>query len=335
MVIRLFLTAICLIFLSGCAATPFQRLEKKDLVLKDLCARYGFSCTMDSVTQLIKLKRKGFEARGLIGSSTVVVDGKDVYLSRPINISKGIVYVPFDFEQQVMILLSKKAGPSAKAFQKIIIDAGHGGKDPGAITLTGTQEKDIVLDIANRLSDALKKRGAIVLQTRDTDEFLSLEQRVEVARSENADLFMSIHANIASNSGVEGLETYYLGFLGQEDKKEICCVEKHKKMFQKYKMEQSDDNVKKVLLDMLYAYKQQSSGDIARHLSRYTAERITTRDRGGKTANFYVLKNTLIPAILVEVGFLSNQKEEQKLKNSSYRQQIAESLADGLMQYKQ
>ena len=181
----------------------------------------------------------------------------------------------------------------------------------------------------------MKKRGVVVFQTRDKDEFLSLEQRVEVARSENADLFISIHANIASSPRAEGFEAYYLGFLGQGDKEEICCLEKHKKMFRKYNMKQDNENIQKVLLDMLHTHKQQSSDDIARYLAQYTAKRIETRDRGGKTANFYVLKNTLIPAVLVEVGFLSSKKEEQKLKDSSYRQQIAESLADGLAHYAQ
>jgi len=232
-----------------------------------------------------------------------------------------------------MVPLSEKAGSISKTFRKIIVDAGHGGKDPGAISRRGTQEKDIVLDIANRLSSALKKRGVFVVQTRDADNFLSLDERVDVARSENADLFISVHANIANSFGVEGLETYYLGFLNWRDKKEICCIEKHKKMFRKYNMKYDNINAKKIVLDMLHTYKQQSSSDIARYLAGYTAKKINTRNRGNKTANFYILKNTLIPAVLVEVGFLSNKREEQKLKSSAYRQKIANSLADGLVLY--
>ena len=324
---------VFLVFLSGCATAPSQRLKRQDLVLKELCMRYGFDCTMDSVTQVIKLSRKDFEARGLIGSNIVVVEQRDVQLSKPLKIFRGTVYVPFDFEAQIMVPLSEKAGPISKTFRKIIVDAGHGGKDPGGIGRAGTQEKDIVLDIANRLASILRKKGIVAVQTRSMDEFLSLDERVEVERSENADLFISIHANIANSSRVGGLEVFYLGFLNWRDKKAICCIEKHEKMFQKYDMEYDNINVQKIVLDMLHTYKQQASSDIARYLAKYTAGKINTRDRGSKTANFYVLKNTLIPAVLIEVGFLSNKKEEQKLKSSVYRQKIAESLADGLVHY--
>ncbi len=329
-----YLFIIFSLFLSGCATTPYRGVQRNDIILKDLCISYGFDCTMDSVTQVIKLKRKHFEIRGLIGSNIVIVKDKDIRLSKPIRISSAIVYVPFDFETKVIRPLSKKSGFSSKSFRKIVVDAGHGGKDSGAIGSTGSYEKDIVFDIANRLSDALRKRGVEVFQTRKSDKFLSLDERVDVVRGENVDLFISIHANSSESASPYGLEVYSSRCLSQIDIDEICCTKKHKKMFLKYQMDQSNVFAQKTLLDMLYGYKQESSFDIASHLSKNTSQNIETRNRGAKSANFYVLKHTIVPAVLVEVGFLSNRKEEQKLKNSSYRQKIAESLANALIQYR-
>jgi N-acetylmuramoyl-L-alanine amidase len=171
----------------------------------------------------------------------------------------------------------------------IVIDPGHGGKDPGAIGLRSIQEKKIVLDISQKVTQILEKRGYRVIMTRQNDRFVSLQGRVNIAEKYKAKAFISIHANSISRSktSVNGVETYYY-----------------------------------------------SSGyRLAQSIHRSIIRRLDVRDRGVRKARFYVLRKTSMPAVLVEVGFVTGSSDSAKLSNASYRQRMAEAIAEGIISH--
>jgi N-acetylmuramoyl-L-alanine amidase len=324
----------CLLILHGCATAPstIPQAQEPEVVLKDLCVRYGINCVVDNVSQVITLQKQDIEAKAIVGSDIVIVDNNKVSLSTPVRMSKGVVYIPADFKSKVISPLLKKIF-SMKGAPIVMIDAGHGGHDPGGIGFAGTKEKDIVLDIAKRLKVALEERGIEVKMSRTDDTFLSLEQRANLVNQNNIDLFVSIHANISKSRKVKGLEVYCLRSLDFKEKKEALDPDKYQGMFRKYKMKQGDSLLKKTLIDMLSDYKNYESERLARYLAKDISSMTEISNRGDKQAGFYVLKYTLSPSVLIEVGFLSNRAEEKNLKWSEHRQKIAESIAESLARY--
>ncbi len=323
-----------LLFLHGCASVPppTPSSQEPDVILKDLCVRYGISCVVDTVSQVITLEKQDLCAKAIVGSDIVMVDNDKINLSSPVRMSQGVVYIPADFKTKVISPLLKKVSSIKGAFC-IMLDAGHGGDNWGGVGALGTKEKDVVLDITKRLKSLLEEKGIDVKLTRADDRFLSLEQRADLANQEHVDLFVSIHANIAQNRQAKGFEVFCLRPLDFKERKEVLDPEKYHKMFQGYKMKQNDMLLKKTVIDMLSDYKNYESNRLARSLAQEVSVNINLRNRGDKEAGFYVLKYTLAPAVLIEVGFLSNRNEEKNLRTPSYRQKIAEGLARSLTRY--
>ena len=214
---------------------------------------------------------------------------------------------------------------------RIVIDAGHGGKDPG--THSGSlREKDIALDIAKRLRDDLTERGFEVIMTRDTDVFIPLEQRAFIANSREADLFVSIHVNAARNRRARGLETFYLNLATSPDAIEVAARENA--ATGKVRMADVDNLLKQILN---HTWKEESR-EFATTIQARMVESILGRakhpqNRGVKTAGFHVLLGAKMPAVLVEVGFVSNREEARQLRSASHRKKIAAAIADGIIGY--
>ena len=223
--------------------------------------------------------------------------------------------------------------PSLVRVHEIILDAGHGGKDPGAIGPMGLLEKDVVLDIAQRLAEIFKDRGVKVILTRESDVFISLQSRTEMASQSQADLFVSIHANSSPIRSVAGVEVFSLKDLGYVEKNEVQRKTNYELMFETLAMKQGSKDLENILEDLLYSHKQAQSLSLAKTLSETVSQEANTENRGFKTSHFYVLRNTLIPAVLVEIGFLTHPREEKLLQTSAYRQKIAEGLARGILLY--
>lgn len=347
----IFLYAIfsVMLFLGGCATTPRYvetSLPQGEVTLQQLCDLYNIEWHWDSFSQVITLNNNGVETTAMVGSDVVLVGDKEVHLSAPLERKQSMIVIPADFHQKVI-------GPSKKTltnddkfvdldetfdhtmhrFKKIIIDPGHGDKDPGAIGKMGTQEKDVVLDVAKRLAYILEDYGIDIVMTRKTDRFISLAQRTEIASRSDADLFISIHANSSSARSANGFEVYYLRNLDQSGKDEEQRRLNERNKFQDLNMNQNSGALKSIVSDMLYAHKQALSPDLAQFIAHKTAKDIRSSNRGEKQAGFYVLRNTLIPAILVEIGFLSHPKEEKNLRSSHHRQKLAESIAKNILSY--
>jgi N-acetylmuramoyl-L-alanine amidase len=330
---HLFIIAIIL-FVSGCATAPSSlKTSGADYNLKDLCSQYNISCQFDSISQAVTLKKQDIEARVLAGNNYAVIDGKHVMLSRPVRISRGAVLVPYDFYIKIIQPIVSSISPATYRFQKIMIDPGHGGKDPGGIGITGVKEKDIVLDVSKRLRRALEERGVLAVLTRESDRFLELGERTSLAQTQGVDLFISIHANIEKSHRVAGVEVFYLKPLDDFSVKQVYGSDQYRPLFRNFSMKQNDPLLERTLIDLLYVNKHHESYRLAQHLACRLSQDTQTSSRGHKAAEFYVLKHTLIPSVLVEVGFLSHYKEESRLNQASERQRIADSLACALLSY--
>ncbi len=324
---------------SGCAGVSTRRQAAVEgrMHLKDLCERQGIRWQWDHVLQTAALQVDGTQARLLVGSDILLLGKEPVKLSAPVTIVQSSVMVPLDLKSQLTGKSLKEPAQTPAYFfrqlREIVVDAGHGGKDPGATGRTGLKEKGVVLDIAQKLRAILQGKGVKVTMTRDGDEFISLNERTEIASRSKADLFISIHANSSPASGVSGLEVFSLRDLGTIEKNEAQRKINHEIMFKHLSMSKNPSKVDEIVSDMLYTSKQSVSEALAPRLVAATSRLAKTQNRGEKRARFFVLRNTLIPALLVEVGFLSNAKEEKLLKTSSYRQKIAEGLAKSILDY--
>jgi N-acetylmuramoyl-L-alanine amidase len=217
------------------------------------------------------------------------------------------------------------------ALRKIVIDAGHGGIDPGARTLNGLAEKDIAFDIARRLEVLLRDRGFAVAMTRLSDETVSLRERSLRANRTRADLFLSIHVNSLPQQDRRGVETYYLGFPSDRLGEWLAGAENASSGY-------SVADVRAVLEGVYANVRAKDSRAFAETVQRHIYEALRRaspdlEDRGVKTAPFVVLVGTRMPAILAEVSCISNDQEALLLEQAEHRQAIAEALAGGVVAY--
>src|SRR5215471_7472400 len=215
---------------------------------------------------------------------------------------------------------------------KIVIDAGHGGHDTGTIGPNGLMEKDLVLDVALKLGKLLENRmGAEVIYTRDDDTFIPLETRTAIANKEQADLFISIHANSSSDASARGIETYYLNFTSSADALEVAAREN---AVSEKSIHELQDLVKKIALKEKIEESREFAADVQRSLyAGLSAKSSGIRNRGVTKAPFVVLIGANMPSILAEISFVSNPTDAKKLDTSEYRQRIAESLYKGIAKY--
>ena len=215
---------------------------------------------------------------------------------------------------------------------RIVVDAGHGGHDTGTIGPSGLLEKDLTLDVALRLGKMLESRlGADVVYTRDDDTFIPLETRTAVANQQQADLFISIHANSSSDANARGVETYYLNFTSSADALEVAAREN---AVSEKSIHELQDLVKKIAMKEKIEESREFASDVQKLLhAGLAAKAPAIRDRGVKKAPFIVLIGANMPSVLAEISFLSNPTDERRLQTPDYRQKIAESLYRGIARY--
>jgi N-acetylmuramoyl-L-alanine amidase len=216
---------------------------------------------------------------------------------------------------------------------RIVIDAGHGGHDPGA-RANGLSEAELVLDVAQRLAKLLQKQpGVDVVLTRDRDVFIPLEERTAIANREGADLFLSIHANAARNSRARGVETYFLNFAPNADAEAIAARENAGST-------RTMHNLPEIVKAIALNNKINESRDFAAMVQRSMVRRLSPRNRqlrdlGVKQAPFVVLIGAGMPSVLAEISFVTHKQEAQLLKSGVYRQHIAEALLEAVLKYQQ
>ena len=218
-------------------------------------------------------------------------------------------------------------------FKTIVIDAGHGGKDPGAVGYRGTKEKDIALDVAKRLEKKLSKNMNVkIIMTRDEDVFLRLSERTKIANESNGNLFISIHTNAAEDRRASGFETFLIGPNKNEAAVRVAARENAVLELEGTtgKKLTNEDLIQATIAQSAFASK---SEQFASMVQKEIKKRVQSRDRGVKQAGFYVLMGASMPNVLVELGFISNPSEEKKLRSPQYRDQLATAIYRAVEQY--
>ena len=231
--------------------------------------------------------------------------------------------------------------PPTFAVKTVVIDAGHGGKDPGAIGANKTQEKNVALAVAlalgKKINDAYPE--VRVLYTRSTDVFIPLVDRANFANKNKADLFISIHCNAAENRSVKGSSTYVLGLHKSQDnldvaKRENAVIELEDNVDKNYDFNPNSTEGHIIMSMKQNAFLEQSIDVAARIEAELTGRKETSGSRGVKQAGFFVLYKTSMPSLLAEIGFISNPTEEMYLAGKEGQEEIAEGLFDAFTGYK-
>ena len=221
--------------------------------------------------------------------------------------------------------------PSA-GLRRIVVDAGHGGKDPGAIGPNKVMEKDVTLAIAKLLAKRLRSElGCEVIMTRDRDVYLKLQERTALANRVDADLFISIHANASENRSAYGVETYYLNFSKNAQAVEVAARENEMSL-------KEVGNLELILFDLMANAKINESSRLAAEIQNSLVQRLSrkyskVKNLGVRPGPFHVLLGATMPSVLVETAFISNRREEKRLTDPDYHRQAADAIIAGVRNY--
>ena len=216
----------------------------------------------------------------------------------------------------------------------VMLDPGHGGQDPGAISKSGKYEKDLTLKMAKETKVLLEKAGYKVVMTRDKDYYVTLRGRIEKAHKANADLFISIHADSAANSTAKGLSVYTISETAS-DKEAAALAEKANKDDILFGMDLSEyqPEVGNILIDFAKTYTMDQSAKYADEVVKEMAKEVTLRPKAHRYAGFAVLKSPNVPSVLLEMGYLSNKDEDKQLQKESYRNKLSKALVRAVNTY--
>ncbi len=352
-----FCSIIASIVLTGCATrAPYLKLEgiaQKDVgrfggfdyvPLAHVCDLYKLQWSWDpfSGTAIVKGMDKRISIRE--GSPVILVNGVQGSLVAPPLLHNGALYVPVP---SVLGLLTpvpavKTPGTEAPVAEKglftintIVLDPGHGGEDAGARSRRfGVREKDVTLAIAKRLRKILEERGVRVILTRESDRFLPLPKRAALANESGTDLFVSIHVNSSRTRRGSGVECYYLSDSVDDNARASEAAAHGPLDLEGSSFAKRSRALTTTLWDMVLTENRRESRELARALCDAAEANLSIKNRGVKSAKFYVLENTRIPAVLVEVGFLTNTLEARRMREAGYLERVSKALADGIFSYR-
>ncbi len=298
------------------ASTPTAAKASTDVGPKKVIVEADDDDSGNADSALPKVTKKPVKVSGAFrGSKDRVTSEKNMREAQPTS----------DGDRSLIRALGLKIG-------KIVIDPGHGGHDTGTIGPNGLLEKDLVLDVSRRLGKLLESRlGAEVVFTRRDDTFIPLESRTSIANQEQADLFVSVHANSSHDPDARGVETYYLNFTSSPEALEVAAREN---AASDKSIHELQDLVKKIALKEKIEESREFASDVQQSLhTGLSVKNAGIRDRGVKKAPFVVLIGANMPSILAEISFISNPGDERRLRGPEYRQRIAESLYRGISRY--
>jgi len=218
----------------------------------------------------------------------------------------------------------------------IVLDPGHGGKDPGAVgRIIGLQEKNIVLNITKKVKELLEKNLDVkVLLTRHDDRFVSLGDRTDFANNNQADIFVSIHCNAAYNTKASGSEVYYLSTAQTHEARAVEAMENEVIKFEDQESISRYTDLDFILYDMRQTEYLNESSELSEMCQKQLVNTLSTKNNGVRQANFYVLRGAFMPAVLVEVAYLSNKYEEKKLLSKDFQEKAAKAIYTSIKQFK-
>ncbi len=337
------------------------------LPLDELLPRCGIDHSFDMISQKGKLYRKNHYAVYGVGLPVVLIDGSLYKSSGAVRRQGGRVLIPLDAGREVVRSLNPELGIARRGdalivehrggdiipdrdrekrrpvskdrISFIVIDPGHGGKDPGAVGKGGLREKDITLKVARFLEKKIRTRltGVRVYMTRSDDRFIELSTRTVIAnrllkKNENG-IFLSIHVNSSLSSRISGYETFFLSQNPtNEEARNTAALENNVVILEdRPKGKSGHDDVDYIEAMMITTQIQKESSALAASIQQGMAEKNRAfSSRGVKKADFYVLRGVLMPAALVEIGYISNVKESGYLKKDSHREAVAEGISQGV-----
>jgi N-acetylmuramoyl-L-alanine amidase len=315
------------------------------LPLAKVCDFYDIEYKWDSLVRTATIEKIGKRIVLRSGSGTVLVDGEKKYLDQSTELNNGTLYVPVSFVRSYMGMLIGKApapeprpvpeGPKIFTIKTIVLDPGHGGKDGGA---TGrryrTREKEMALKLALKVKNILEDNGIRIIMTRSDDRFIPLEKRSDVANRSGADLFVSIHINASRSRSLGGFECYFLSNATDDNARALEALENSSLKLGESATAERSNQLDKTLWDMSLTENRMESSELAGHICDSVGRNVAMSNRGIRTARFYVLKYTNIPAVLVEAGYISNRYEETKIRDPKFLDSMAGAVANGILEYK-
>ena len=340
---------LIVLFFSGCATIPtgdniatYSINGATYYPLVTLCDLRGVQLQYDVLLRTVHLNKDAQKVSLRVGDALVLVNDNVLHLNSPVDIYQGTIAVPRQFKEQVFDLLFKplvpghrRAGTAKIKLNKVVIDSGHGGNDPGAIGKNGLKEKDVNLDIAKRLSSLLRAEGVATVLTRSTDKFVPLSTRVSMANHSGADLFISLHSNAARSRSLSGFEVYYVAPSVSDSKRAALTARSTALNLKDAVFSSGTGDLKVIVWDMIYANSRAESIELSRSLCKVMDSSIDANILGVKNARFAVLKGITMPGILIEVGFVSNLNEERLLRTGAYREKLAVGILEGIREYSQ
>jgi len=284
----------------------------------------------DGLVDEVRLERAGADALLRVRFEGAPADTKITALTDPDR-------VVLDFRRPAET--AERERGAVTPLRLIVLDAGHGGHDSGAVGPGGLMEKDLVLDVTRRVARMVTERlGVKVVLTRDDDHFVTLRDRTSLANRERADLFVSIHANAHRQAANEGVETYFLSSEATDSNARQVAAQENSVVQLEAPVSRAGgrqhDVVKAILWDLAQSEYQAESSRLAEIVLDSMTRSLRIQNRGVKQAGFYVLGGAAMPAVLIEIGFVTNPREERKLKNPRYRDEIARAIFAGLAEYK-
>ena len=330
---KVFIISLIVLF-SSCATVPRRggtvRVSNSDYIdIAGFCKKCNFEYSFDTIDDLIRIypsdTLKGMvsskEIKLLLNSSVGMLGGSIFYLRKPPVCCRGKIFLP---RQLKKVITSGKFVSFRPLFaiNTIVIDPGHGGKDPGAISAGGLMEKTVNLIVSRYLKEELEKMGFKVILTRNRDVFLSLAERSNIAKQCNADLFISIHANANHSRKVNGIEVYYLDPLRLKAMERSARLAKS----ESFQGKNMPVEVKTILWDLLITKNYGFSVEIS-DILYLTFKNLGFNVKPPRKAPFYVLRFAYVPSVLFEMGYLSNHHEEKALRKKHYQKRIARTIA--------
>ncbi|MBX1885744.1 N-acetylmuramoyl-L-alanine amidase [Campylobacter peloridis] len=341
-----------------------KKKEEPLYILKSLKEKNGISVKLDNELDYEDIKINSFKDgktyRSIVSFKAILEGDRKKY---DINKNQSITLVQYDkttvrivlsslndfkvnidlddddlfvgFEKKVSNKTSVKKITSKKQGKVIVIDPGHGGKDPGTLGDKGVREKDVVLSVALKLGNELKKRGYKIYYTRSTDKFINLRDRTSMANEKMADLFISIHANAAPNKQraktLQGIETFFLSPARSERSKKAAELENQSDF------EEMNYFSKQTFLNFLNREKIVASNKLAIDVQKKILSNVRKKykvvDGGVREAPFWVLVGAQMPAILIETGYISHPSERSRLTNKNFQELLAIGIANGIESY--
>ncbi len=305
-----------LALLLGLAALPASALTLKGLALNDVMASHGFGPPSEYRKAAVYRSRTStvvFES----GSRRVVVDGMSLYLNRAVEKSRGgWMIAPVDAVDALGVVFYPMRALKKAGAVTVVLDAGHGGGDPGARMGNGIQEKQLTLDMAKRIRAMLQECGVTVWMTRDGDTAMTLEERCWRMGKLRADVFVSVHFNASRNPATSGVETYVVPAAGYP-----ATAEEERR------------NSRRGATGCPGNRFDGANMALASFVHKGLVAHSGAEDRGIRRARFFVIRNAECPAVLVECGFLSNKREAEKIADAKYRDRLAEGIARGILTY--